>query len=308
MNSCALASRAAASSSSRRGVGLAEPQILFDRAVEQVGVLVHDGDHPAQRLGIEGLDVVAADPHRAALRVEQAQQQPRDRGFARAARPDDADLLAGGDGEGQPVMGGAAPAGIGEMDVLEGDGREERPADRRLAGRLLGNQGFGGEQRIDAGGGRLPDHPLMQYRAQVAQRPEHLGAGHQHDQQRLDAHQAVRDPPDRERQGRGGADRDAAIGDAAGHHARRQYPHRTCRTAPAPGRRAAFHRPCSGRTPSMSAGPGRRRETPSRRPSERLLPAVAGAALALREARSARSASPARRPASPSRPARPRMR
>ncbi len=61
------------------GVGLAEPQILFDGAVEQVGVLVDDGDHPAERFGIERLDVVTADLDRAALRVEEAQQQPRNR-------------------------------------------------------------------------------------------------------------------------------------------------------------------------------------------------------------------------------------
>ena len=36
-----------------RRVGLAEPQILLDRAVEQIGVLVHDRDQPAQRLRVE---------------------------------------------------------------------------------------------------------------------------------------------------------------------------------------------------------------------------------------------------------------
>ena len=209
-----------------RGVGLAEPQIVFDRAVEQIGVLVDDGDHPAERFGIERFDVVTADLGRAALRVEEAQQQPRNRRLAGAARPDNADLLAGGDGEGQPVMGGATPAGIGEPDVLESDGREERPADCRLARRLLRNQRFGGEQRIDAGRGRLPEHPLMQHGAQIAQRAEDLRSCHQHDQQCLDAHQAVRDPPDGEGQGRRSADRDPAIGDAARHHAHRQHPQR----------------------------------------------------------------------------------
>ena len=89
-------------------VGLAEAQILLDRAVEQIGVLVHDGDLAAQRLGIERAQIMAADPDRPGLRIEQAQQQPRDRRFARAARADDADLLAGGDRERQPVMRRAA--------------------------------------------------------------------------------------------------------------------------------------------------------------------------------------------------------
>ena len=61
------------------GAGLAEPQILFDRAVEQISVLVHDRDHPAHRLGIEHLEVAPADQHPSPLRVEEAQQQPRNR-------------------------------------------------------------------------------------------------------------------------------------------------------------------------------------------------------------------------------------
>jgi len=104
------------------GIGFAEPQVLFDRAVEQIRVLVDDGDHPPQRLGIEHPQIVAADPHRPALRVEEAQEQAGDRGFAGAAWADNADLLAGGDVERQPVMRRVAPAGISEMDILEGDG------------------------------------------------------------------------------------------------------------------------------------------------------------------------------------------
>ena len=60
-------------------IRLAEAQILLDRAVEQIGVLVHHGDLAAQRLGIEGADILAADPHHPGLRVEEAQQQPGDR-------------------------------------------------------------------------------------------------------------------------------------------------------------------------------------------------------------------------------------
>ncbi len=103
------------------GVGLAEPQVLFDGAVEQIGVLMNDGDHPAHRLGIERLQIAPADQNFASLRVEQAQQQARDRGFSRSARADDADLLARGDGKGEPVMGGAAAAGIGEMNIFKSD-------------------------------------------------------------------------------------------------------------------------------------------------------------------------------------------
>ena len=140
------------------GVRLAEPQILLDRAVEEIRVLMDDGDHPAQRLGVERLQIVAADPHRSALRVEEAQQQARDRGFARAAGADDADLLAGGDGEGEPVMGGTAPAGIGEIDILEGDGREEWPArpgsPLPIPPPLAGEEGWGPERAVRRRGAR----------------------------------------------------------------------------------------------------------------------------------------------------------
>ena len=179
-------------------------------------------------------------------------------------------------------MGGAAPAGISEPDVLESDGRKERPADRRLAGRLLGDEGFGGKERIDAGGGRLPEHPLMQDRSQIAQRAEDLRSGHKHDQQRLDAHQTVRDPPDSERQGRCSADRDPAIGDAAGHHPHRQYAQRAVAQFPCPG----------GETPSIGGAlterlqSGQALDAVEKLRPERLqsaLTAVAGTAFALRE-------------------------
>ncbi len=131
-------------------------------------------------------------------------------------------------------MGGAPPTGISEPDILEGYGREEWSADRRLAGRVLGDQGFGGEQCIDAGSGRLAEHPLVQHGPQIAQRAEDFRPGHQHDQQSLDAHQAVRDPPDGESQRRRRADRHPAISDAAGHHAHRQDPQRMVAQFPRP--------------------------------------------------------------------------
>ncbi len=64
------------------GIGLAKPQIFFDRTVEQIGVLVDDGDHPAHGLGVERLQIATADQDFPLLRVEQAKQQARDRGFS----------------------------------------------------------------------------------------------------------------------------------------------------------------------------------------------------------------------------------
>src|SRR5436305_953849 len=44
---------------------LAEPQIVLDRAMEQVGVLVHDRDLAAHRLRVEAAQIAATDAHRA---------------------------------------------------------------------------------------------------------------------------------------------------------------------------------------------------------------------------------------------------
>ncbi len=60
-------------------IRLAEAQILLDRAVEQIGVLMDHGDLAAQGFRIERAHIPAADPHHPRLRIEQAQQEARDR-------------------------------------------------------------------------------------------------------------------------------------------------------------------------------------------------------------------------------------
>ncbi len=110
----------------RRRIRLAEPQIVLDRAVEQISVLPHHGDLPRAASGIERREVGAADAHAARLRIVKPQQQRRDRRLAAAARADDADALADFDVERQPIERLAAPARIGEMHVVERDGRSER--------------------------------------------------------------------------------------------------------------------------------------------------------------------------------------
>ena len=131
------------------GVGAAETQVVLDRAVEQVGVLRHDGDHPADRGRVERAQVLPANADRAALRVMQAQQQADDRGLAGAAGADDADALACGDAEGQALVGGASAAGIGEADIFEGDAGAGR-----IRGQAAIRSGPTPRLRGDGGGGR----------------------------------------------------------------------------------------------------------------------------------------------------------
>ncbi len=186
--------------------------------------------------GRQGAQVAVADADGAGLRVIEAEQQADDGGFAGPAGADDADALAGGDGEGESAMGRAAGAGIGEADIFKGDagvllhlsryaGEVGSRCDPGEGGRARRGD-FRIQQGVDAGGGGLAVHALVQDGAQVAQRAENLGAGHQHDQQRGQAHFAVLDAPDAEREGGGGAEAAAEIGDAAGHDALRQHPER----------------------------------------------------------------------------------
>ena len=101
-------------------VGLADPQILGDRAVEQQHLLEHHADIAPQAREREGADVHAVDLHHARLRIEDAVQQRQRRRLAGAGRADQRDGLARQRGEGE--IGDRGPlAVIGERDVLELD-------------------------------------------------------------------------------------------------------------------------------------------------------------------------------------------
>ena len=215
------------------GVGAAQTQVVLDRAVEQVGVLCHHRDHPAHCLGIERAQVVAADTHRAALRIVQTEQQADDGRFAGTAGADNADTLAGGDAERQALMRGAPAAGVGEAHGVERDVRRQPVIVIRAQAGRGRDMGWGCrrgdrliEQRVDAGRCRLAGQALVQHRAQLAQRAEDLRAGHQHDQQRLEAHLAVADPIRAERQRRGGTEGAAEVGNAARQDAGAEYQER----------------------------------------------------------------------------------
>ncbi len=226
------------------GIRAAETEIFLHGAVEQVGVLRNHRDRAADCVGLQSAQVAVADADGAGLRVVEAEQQADDGGFAGAAGADDADALAGGDGEGERAVGGAAGAGIGEADIFEADagvllhfsryaGGSLPPTRSGVGSRCDPGEGGGSrrgdlrvQQGVDAGSGGLAVHALVQDGSQVAQRTENLGAGHEHDQQGGQAHFAVLDAPDAQRQGGGGAEAAAEIGDAAGHDALRQHPER----------------------------------------------------------------------------------
>ena len=77
------------------GAGLAIGDVVFDRVVEQHGVLRDDADGGAQGLLLHVADVLAVDQDAAAGHVVEAEQQARDGGLAGAGRADDGERLAG---------------------------------------------------------------------------------------------------------------------------------------------------------------------------------------------------------------------
>ncbi len=90
--------------------------------MEHVRVLGHDADRVVQRLLGYALDVAAAYPDRSRPRVIKPGHQVRDRGLARAGRPDQRGQLAGRGMEAdvtQHVSVGVGPLGYGQRDRLE---------------------------------------------------------------------------------------------------------------------------------------------------------------------------------------------
>ena len=207
----------------QRCTRLANAQIVTDRAMEQVGVLVDDGDLATDLREAEVSQVAAADLHRAVGRVVEAQQEPDDGGLANAAGADETDPLARRDVEAEAFVRGAPAARIGEGHVLETDRRRHSVCVR--AARVFGDDRLRVEQMEYRLGRGLRDHAVMHKRTHVAQRPEHFDAHHQDHDQGGQCHIAVDDPVRAERQGRRRTHRDARIGDAAGERVGRQDPH-----------------------------------------------------------------------------------
>ena len=207
------------------GVGPAETQVVLDRAVKEVRLLVHHRDVTVDIVGAEPAQVVPADPHDALVGVVEPQQQPDDGGFPRSALPHEPDPLPGFDPERELPVRGAPPAGVRERHVLELHLRRERAVERDRRRRRLDLRPRI-EHREDVVRGSASHHPGVEQRAQVALRAKHLDPHHQDDEQHLEAHLAVHHPPCAEREHRGAPHRDAGVGEAAGERVGREHPHR----------------------------------------------------------------------------------
>ena len=119
MNSWAFAARAAAASSSRGRVGLAEAEILLDGSVKEDGVLVDDRDPSVHVVGGELAEVASPDADRPRVRVVEAKDEADDRRLACTARPHEPDPFPGLDPEIEAAVSRAARPGISKVDRLE---------------------------------------------------------------------------------------------------------------------------------------------------------------------------------------------
>ena len=206
-------------------VGFAEAQVVLDAAVEKVGVLVHHRDAAVDVVRMKLPQVVPADPHHAFVRVVEAQQQPDDGGLPRSALSHEPDPLPRADAERELPVRGAAPAGVGEGHRLELHRGRERAVEReRRRGGLDLRPCV--QHREDAVRRRAYHHPVVQQRAQIALRAEHLDAHHQDDEQHVQAHLALGHPPRAVPEHRGAPHRDAGVGDATGQRVGGEHPHR----------------------------------------------------------------------------------
>ena len=265
-------------------IGLAEAQVVLDRAVEEVRVLVHHRDAAVDVLGAKPAQIVPADAHHAFAGIVEAQQQPHDGGLPGPALPHEPHPLPGADAEREPPVRGPPSAGVGEGHVLERHRGRERAVERDRRGRGLDLR-TGIEHREDVVRRRRSQHPGVQQRAQIALGAEHLDAHHQDHEQHVEAHLALGDPPCPVPEHRRAPHRDAGVGEAAGQGVGGEHPHR----APEHLVRALRQQPAArGALPERLEGgePLHRVEELGRESAVRLRPARAAAGVpALEEPR-----------------------
>ena len=247
----ALAARAGGIQLFARRVRLAQAQIVLDRAVKQVGVLVDRGNPRAQVVARHVAKIHAVDPHGAPQGIVEAQQKARDRRLSGARTSDDRDPLAPGHRKRETRVHRFPLTRIGEADIVEFErGTVGRVRRRARTGRLRHRRpGF--ENAHDRLGRRLAHHAGIELRAHVAQRAEQFDAHHQDDQKRCEFHLAGLDAPGADGERRGRADGDRGVGHAAAQRACRVDPHRAAGEVrgppgedPAPGPALPEHLEC----------------------------------------------------------------
>ena len=226
-----------------------ERHVVADRALEQLHLLGHESDPPAQ-LGHR--DVGDVDPAQAKVsrgRLDEAQHEARERGLAAAGAPDDADRTAAGDLDVDVVEDRSGIVVVGEPDAAAGHGERAR---RRRLGAVVDDGRLERQQLGDTTHRPVGLLHRLQLLHQVLER-----AGHQLDvleqqEGRAEGDHAALDEQrrQRERQHRADGDRQAHRPPHPQERALRGAP--SCRAPPRSPRRSATSRAPRRR---WSAGP-----------------------------------------------------
>ncbi len=103
-----------------RCIGAAIADVIGYRIVEQDSILRHHADGLAQAFLRDITDILPVDGNRSGLHIVEAEQKPRDRGFARTRRPDNRDRLSCRNFKTDPLEDRPVRI-IGEMHVFKAD-------------------------------------------------------------------------------------------------------------------------------------------------------------------------------------------
>ena len=140
-----------------RGVVFAEPQIVLDGAVEEVRVLIHDGEYRMQGLERHRGNVDAVDTDAALGRIVESEEQSHDARLAGSAGANDADSFAGRNVELKMIVHVLFRRRIRERDVVELNIRLDRTARRAV----IGDKRVRVEHAVQSLRGRLSQHARM---------------------------------------------------------------------------------------------------------------------------------------------------
>src|SRR5207248_2955690 len=172
----------------RRGPAVRD--VLPDGTAEEQRILEDEAHALAQRLLVEGSDVITVDQHASRLRVVEARDEINECCLTGAGRPDDAGDRARGYGE-VHVDESRAIGSVREGDVIELDGTTE--ATRPSRAWEITYLDLDGEEAIDAVQGHERPRVRIRHLRQLADRLVHLAQIEQEDDQCAGGQRTIED-------------------------------------------------------------------------------------------------------------------
>ncbi len=205
------------------GIGATDPQVVGDRAMKKIGILVHHRDLVTDISKTQAFKVVTTDLHHARVGIIKTQQQPYDRRLTRTTWANKAHSLTSRHTETQTLVRSASSARIGKTHALK------RHGGRKFLNRYrrfwLVDHRLGIHQLEDRLRGRLRQHTVMHQRTHIAQWPIDLDPEHQHHEQHTKAHLAINNPKGPKGKCHSHPKGDPGIGNTPGERVGREHPH-----------------------------------------------------------------------------------